>query len=274
MGFLYILIVGFIIYKLSMPSKNNYNKKESTTLESKKYEETKPDFFSEYDKMLKKKEESYQKQKLIGDIGEKLVKKELEKLGDQIGYHEVLHDLNINATIRKSIQIDHIVVSEYGIFVIETKHYSGNIYGHVNDEYWNVTYPSGKSAKLYNPIKQNESHVTTIALKSGVPSSPGLMYNSPDAGVCSIVVFTGSAKLNIQGYSKVPIIYLRQLIDTILNLKKKDYSGDKLFNKDVVLELVNEIRNGEKSIDEQVEISMKRDHQRSEAFLKEMEKYH
>lgn len=35
-----------------------------------------------------------------------------------------------------TIQIDHIVVSQYGIFVVETKNYKGWVFGHENSEEW------------------------------------------------------------------------------------------------------------------------------------------
>ena len=38
---------------------------------------------------------------------------------------------NLNAT-----QLDHVVVSNYGIFCIETKSYKGWIFGNANDKYW------------------------------------------------------------------------------------------------------------------------------------------
>lgn len=38
-------------------------------------------------------------------------------------------------TKRGTTQIDHLVISQYGIFVIETKNYKGWISGHENSEY-------------------------------------------------------------------------------------------------------------------------------------------
>lgn len=58
-------------------------------------------------------------------------------------------------------QIDHVVVSEYGIFVIETKNYKGYIYGGLDSEYWTQNI-YGKKFKLFNPLLQNQSHVKAI----------------------------------------------------------------------------------------------------------------
>lgn len=57
-----------------------------------------------------------------------------------------------------STQIDHIVVSPYGVFVIETKGYKGWILGGENSEYWTQVLYKNKY-QLYNPIRQNEGHV-------------------------------------------------------------------------------------------------------------------
>ena len=62
-----------------------------------------------------------------------------------------------------SIQVDHIYISRKGIFVIETKNYSGKIYGSLNDEKW-VQVLAGGNIKnsFYNPVKQNQTHAEYI----------------------------------------------------------------------------------------------------------------
>lgn len=62
---------------------------------------------------------------IIGYIGELLVRLRLKRL-DESSY-TVLNDILIK-TEEGTTQIDHIVVSEYGIFVIETKHMTGKVY--------------------------------------------------------------------------------------------------------------------------------------------------
>ena len=60
-------------------------------------------------------------------------------------------------------QIDHLVLSEYGIFVIETKRYKGWIFGSEKAENWTQVIFKEKH-QFRNPVKQNWSHV--YALKS------------------------------------------------------------------------------------------------------------
>ena len=55
----------------------------------------------------------------------------------------------------KTSQIDHLIISSYGIFVIENKNFSGNIYGSEKDKSW--TQVIGKSRNtFYNPVLQTK----------------------------------------------------------------------------------------------------------------------
>ena len=60
-----------------------------------------------------------------------------------------------------TVQIDHIVVSVYGIFVIETKNYRGKIYGYEDAKNW-YTYMGGQKFTFQNPIMQNYGHGKVI----------------------------------------------------------------------------------------------------------------
>ena len=71
--------------------------------------------------------------KFKGYLGEKSVAIILSFLPSDKYY--VIHDVLVKSGDRTT-QIDHIVVSIYGIFVIETKNYKGWITGFDNSEYW------------------------------------------------------------------------------------------------------------------------------------------
>ncbi len=59
-------------------------------------------------------------------------------------------------------QIDHVVVSKYGIFVIEVKNYSGWIFGNETDEYWTQVIFRKKN-KFQNPLRQNYRHIMALS---------------------------------------------------------------------------------------------------------------
>ncbi|MBO7078903.1 MAG: NERD domain-containing protein [Bacilli bacterium] len=59
-----------------------------------------------------------------------------------------------------SCQIDHLIISKKGIFVVETKNYSGTIYGTDQQNEWVQSFNFGKQTyKFYSPFKQNQGHI-------------------------------------------------------------------------------------------------------------------
>jgi len=80
-------------------------------------------------------------------------------------------------------QIDHVVVADTGIFVIETKHYSGWIFGSPQDSQWTQVIYKRKS-RFQNPIRQNYGHVK--ALQS--------FFTLSSEAFIPVVVFTGDAE--------------------------------------------------------------------------------
>lgn len=141
--------------------------------------------------------------KYKGARGESRVARQLNKLKDE--EYKVFSDVLIR-TGSGSSQIDHVVISIYGIFVIETKNYSGWIHGNENSEYWTQSIYK-KKTKFRNPIRQNWAHIYT--LKEVLSDFRQVTYHP-------IVVFVSRAKLkNI--YSKIPVIYYCQLFQTIMD---------------------------------------------------------
>ena len=77
-------------------------------------------------------------------------------------YHR-LNGITLPRANGGSTQIDHIIVSIYGIFVIETKNYKGWIYGSENQRQWTQVFPNGSKFKFQNPLRQNYLHIKTLA---------------------------------------------------------------------------------------------------------------
>lgn len=91
-----------------------------------------------------------------GLYGEYLIVKELQKLP---GKHKTLVNLYIPKTNGDTTEIDVIFIHESMIYVIESKNYSGWIYGRERDYKWTQVFQNKKKYKFYNPIKQNRSHI-------------------------------------------------------------------------------------------------------------------
>jgi len=60
-------------------------------------------------------------------------------------------------------EIDVLMITHKGIFVFESKNYSGWIFGSDTQKYWYQTLPKGRGRshkeKFYNPILQNNTHI-------------------------------------------------------------------------------------------------------------------
>ena len=106
-----------------------------------------------------------------GRLGESEVAQRLNELPKE--EYIVFNDLLL--PFGKSVaQIDHLVLSRYGIFVIETKNYSGVLYGNESDRY--VRYAVGTFKKqIYNPLKQNRTHTLCILKSLGLRESPAII---------------------------------------------------------------------------------------------------
>ena len=99
----------------------------------------------------------------IGAQGEEDVKLILSRLKKNKYY--VINNVMLRHANSRTSQIDHIVVSRKGIFVIETKNYSGVLKGNIEKEWW--THICGRNKHVvYNVVYQNQGHVK--ALKNSI----------------------------------------------------------------------------------------------------------
>ena len=80
-----------------------------------------------------------------------------------------------------STQIDHVIVSPYGVFVIETKNMQGLILGEDWAAQWQQQLGS-RSRSFQNPLRQNYKHVQTLHELLGIKKS----------SLFSLIVFVGS----------------------------------------------------------------------------------
>ena len=142
--------------------------------------------------------------------------------------HNILMQLPVDYTVFDDVvlktasgttQIDHVVVSKFGVFAIETKNYRGEIYGNdyrhewkqiiVTDvtfgKKWWKTYSYVTRNYFYNPVMQSVAH--TNAIKKALVDWPNLK-------VVPIVVFVGSAVLNGVD-TQHHVVYSDQLLATI-----------------------------------------------------------
>ena len=63
----------------------------------------------------------------------------------------------------KTTEIDLLMIHEKGIFVFESKNYSGWIFGSADQLNWTQSLQNGDKNKFYNPIRQNRTHIKALA---------------------------------------------------------------------------------------------------------------
>ena len=143
-----------------------------------------------------------------GKAGEKRVIKTLSNLPEDKYY--VLNDVLL-ITDDHSSQIDHIVVSVYGIFVVETKNLLGNIYGSENMYNWEQNI-NGNRVSFKNPIHQNYGHIKSL---EKVLSGYG------DLPIHSVIAFSESAVLHVKT-DKTPVIHICEIDSCIKALSTSE----------------------------------------------------
>lgn len=76
----------------------------------------------------------------------------------------------------KTSEIDLVMIHEKGIFVFESKNYSGWIFGSTDQLYWTQSLKYGVKNKFYNPIRQNRNHIKALAKFLDKPESEFVSY--------------------------------------------------------------------------------------------------
>ncbi len=153
--------------------------------------------------------------------GEALVSRVLLSHFGPPDYHLMNH-----VTIRMddgTTQVDHILVSRFGVFVIETKDYSGWIFANPTEATWTQVLFRRKF-KFQNPIFQNKRHVRAVQ---------GLLDFLPPGAIKSVVVFSGEAEFKTETPQGVMTIgqlaeYLRYQTEEVMSLNRVQFCVGRL----------------------------------------------
>lgn len=153
--------------------------------------------------------------KIRGFMGEFWVKQELKKLPKD--KYIILNDIMIKSS-KGTHQIDHIIISKYGIFVVEMKNYYGLITGEEYQNKW--TQHLGKNKYYFNnPIHQNYGHIKALEE----------LLNLSEDKFISIICISNQAKLKVKAKNVTQLDFVNDLI--------------KLYNNEIILEDLSKIKN-------------------------------
>jgi restriction system protein len=158
-----------------------------------------------------------------GVIGEFIINSVSKLFLDKDEYH-LLKNIII-PTEDGTTQIDHIIVSKFGVFVVETKNMKGWIFGDSSQRQWTQQIFKHKS-KFQNPLHQNYKHVKTLES----------LLDIEESKIFSLVVFVGDSNFKTPMPENVchPIGYIRYV-------RSKKYV---LFSDVQVSEIINIINSG------------------------------
>jgi len=150
-----------------------------------------------------------------GIVGEALVNFVLKMKLDKENYH-LLKNITL-PTEDGTTQIDHIVVSIYGIFIIETKNMKGWIYGNEKQKTWTQKIYKF-STKFQNPLHQNYKHVKTLESILDIDADK----------IFSVIVFVGDSDFKTPMPENVT--YARGLLSFINSKRQPLLSNDDVAN--------------------------------------------
>jgi len=148
------------------------------------------------------------------NVGEVLVRNSLTNHFQSKSWH-LLNNVTIPIE-NHTTQVDHILISRFGIFVIETKHYKGWLFGDEKSKQWTQILWKRKS-KFQNPIHQNYKHVKVVQ---------DILDFIPKEQIIGLVVFTGDAVFK----TKQPkdVYSLEELIKYLKGLEREFITENRL----------------------------------------------
>ena len=122
--------------------------------------------------------------KWVGAYGEALTAFNLQivKLFGRKG--KILQNIYIPKDDGTTSEIDVVYITQKGIFVFESKNYSGWIFGNEKQQNWTAMLPNKQKNRFYNPIMQNNTHLKWMR-----------KYLGEDIPLFSIIVFSERCEL-------------------------------------------------------------------------------
>lgn len=97
---------------------------------------------------------------------------------------KILRNIYVPKDNGETSEIDLVYITQKGIFVFESKNYSGWIFGDGKSMYWTASLPNGQKNRFYNPVKQNRTHIKWLN-----------KYLNGKVPLFSIIVFSERCKL-------------------------------------------------------------------------------
>jgi hypothetical protein len=150
-----------------------------------------------------------------GNYGEFLTFTQLEKLK---GNYKLLTNLYIPKKDGSMTEVDLLMLCEEGLYVFESKNYSGWIFGDEKNKNWTQTLPNKQKEHFFNPIWQNKAHIN--ALKSVLGINEDRLFKS-------FIIFSERCTLKKINVASPNVIVIKRN-DLIPTIKREIKSSEQM----------------------------------------------
>lgn len=130
----------------------------------------------------------------------------------------------------KTSEIDVLLIHEKGIFVFESKNYSGWIFGSLENRYWTQCLPNKQKSRFYNPMMQNKTHIKAVSQ----------FLNMDISQFTSYIIFSQRCELKNVPNSTTKCVILKRP-DMLKMLKKDIKERDIIYSIEEIHKFYNEL---------------------------------
>jgi len=148
-----------------------------------------------------------------GNYGEYLTFTSLEKLQ---GDNKIFSNVYIPREDGTTTEIDLIMLNKSGIYVFESKNYSGWIFGDEKNKNWTQSLNGRTKNKFYNPVWQNKAHISALTK---------LLRDIDSNYFYSYIVFSELCELKKVSVTSSNVHIVKR--NALLSKLKKDINGRK-----------------------------------------------
>lgn len=155
---------------------------------------------------------------VIGRMGESMMNELLEKYCSTHPNSYLIKGVRIPNSRGFTSEIDHILFTPGGIFVVETKNCNGVMRGNANDKKWSFTDRNNNVFERRNGVKQNWSHI--FALEEHIKVNPKHIHNC--------VVFIKDGSIGLDDDCKGVTFYFKDFLNHLEIYKRQKIQLDVL----------------------------------------------
>lgn len=212
---LFVVALGLkLLFSHSKESENNQEDRND-----KLQRQTKPPKHSSQPVLKNEQNSVFKTEKTLsekkGAVGEQIIKVlALNQLDSGIYRH--FNNLIIPSG-QYTTQIDNIIVSPFGIFVIEAKYFAGWIYGQSHQQNWTHTLSRYSKFSFQNPLRQNYKHIKALCA----------LLRLPESQFHSVVVFT-HRDCQLKTEFPINVCLVKDFIHYIQSFDKKILDDEKM----------------------------------------------